>query len=230
MSFFFFNNSKVNTFDYHHLFGRCSGINSYCGACSNCSSCKNCAQNGGSCAVCYTPRAVVRISRPVTTYQLKKSVSSSYVHSSNLGSPAVKRSYSRKSSAGKHSSSKVFANFDRPESESFSTTEETGLNVKSDSLSVNEAELTNHSQPIDSAPSIPEAKESFTIDIPENADFVRITAASANLRENFTTKSTILQRLKHGTLLIKLKSVRGWVKVQALDSGEVGYVSENLLN
>jgi uncharacterized protein YgiM (DUF1202 family) len=67
------------------------------------------------------------------------------------------------------------------------------------------------------------------IEIPENADFVRITADFANLREKFSTKSPILQKLKRGDLLIKLKSFKGWVKVQALDSGEVGYVASRLL-
>ena len=80
-----------------------------------------------------------------------------------------------------------------------------------------------------SVTSTPETKESFTIDIPENADFVRVTAPSANLREEFNTKSRIIQTLGHGDLLLKLKSFKGWVKVQTLDSGEIGYVFGGLL-
>ncbi|WP_409021707.1 SH3 domain-containing protein [Dyadobacter sp. LHD-138] len=49
------------------------------------------------------------------------------------------------------------------------------------------------------------------------------------MREKFTTKSPVLQRLKYGDLLIRLKSIKGWVKVQALDSGEIGYVFGGLL-
>jgi len=58
---------------------------------------------------------------------------------------------------------------------------------------------------------------------------VQIRAVVANLREAINTKSRILQKLKYGDLLVKLKVVKGWVKVQALDSGEVGYVFGNLL-
>lgn len=220
---------EVNVFDFHHLFGRCSGSNEYCNACSNCSACKNCSENGGSCAVCYTPRAVVRRSRPIKTYRPEKSVSSNNVHSINSGGPAVKRYYLRKSSARKYSSTKVSTSLDQPEPESFSTSEEKDSNAKSSSSLINKTELANNPELIYSAPNIPEAKESFTIDIPENADFVRITASSANLREYFSTKSQILQTLNHGDLLIKLKSVKGWMKVQTLDSGEIGYVFGGLL-
>lgn len=219
---------EVNVFDFHHLFGRCSGSNEYCGACSNCSACKNCSKEGGSCAVCYTPRAVVR-SRPVRTYRPEKSVSSNDVHSINSASPAVKRYYLRKSSARKYSSTKVSTSPDQPEPESFPTIEEKDLNVKSSSSLINKKELAKNPESIYSSPNAPEEKESFTIDIPENADFVRVSASSAHLREQFSTKSRILQTLNHGDLLIKLKSVKGWVKVQALDSGETGYVFGGLL-
>lgn len=217
---------EVNVFDFHHLFGRCSGSNEYCSACSNCSACKNCAKEGGSCAVCYTPRTVVR-SRPIRTYRPEKSVSSNDVHSINSASPAVKRYYLRKSSGRKYSSTKVSTSLDQPES--FSTTDETDSNVKSTSSLMNKTELVNNPESIYSAPNISEEKESFTIDIPENADFVRVTSTSAYLREQFNTKSRILQTLNHGDLLIKLKSLKGWVKVQTLNSGEIGYVFGGLL-
>lgn len=70
-----------NLLDFHHLFGRCSGSNSYCSACSNCSSCKNCSVNGGSCAVCYTPklsgrRTLVTESNTPVHYSRKRSTTS----------------------------------------------------------------------------------------------------------------------------------------------------------
>ena len=220
---------EVNVFDFHHLFGRCSGSNEYCNACSNCSACKNCSQYGGTCAVCYIPRAVVRRTRPVKTYQPEKSVSSNHVQSLNSRNPAVKRYYLRKSSGRKYSSTKLSTSFDQPETDSFSTIDEAESNIKSSSSQINKTELSKDPEPIYSASSIPEAKQSFTIDIPENADFVRITSSSAHLREQISTKSRIIQTLNHGDLLIKLKSVKGWVKVQALDSGEIGYVFGGLL-
>ncbi|MEO6685786.1 MAG: SH3 domain-containing protein [Dyadobacter sp.] len=220
---------EVNVFDFHHLFGRCSGSNEYCSACSNCSACKNCAKNGGTCAVCYTPRDVVRRSRPIKTYRSETSVSSNNVHSISSGSSAVKRYYLRKPLARKYSSTKVSTNLDKPEPESFSTEEEKQSSVKASSLLTNKRELADNQESIYSAPTIPEEKESFTLDIPENADFVRITSSTAHLREQSNTKSSILQTLNHGDLLIKLKSVKGWVKVQALDSGEIGYVFGGLL-
>ena len=218
---------EVNVFGFHHLFGRCSASNEYCNACSNCSACKNCAENGGSCAVCYTPRTVVRRSRPVKTYRSEKFFSSK-IRAGNSISPAVKRYYLQKSSTRKYSSSQqVSARLGKAKTESFSTSDEANLDPGTSPIS--EPELANNPQTVYSAPDVLAEKESFTIGIPENADFVRITAVSANLRENFTTKSPILQRLKHGDLLIKLGAVKDWVKVQTLDSGQAGYVFGNLL-
>ena len=219
---------EVNVFDFHHLLGRCEGSD-YCRICTNCSRCGYC-KGGGTCGVCYTPRPVIRRSTTSKSHRSERSVSSNSAHSFDSRTPSVKRYYLRKSLGKKHSPTTLSTSFDQSEREPFSKAEDSEPKIKPNTLSINQAELANDSQPIYSAPNIPEVKESFTVDIPENADFVRITAAAANLRENFTTKSSVLQRLKHGDLLIKLKTVKGWVKVRALDSGEVGYVAGNLLN
>ncbi|WP_159477859.1 SH3 domain-containing protein [Dyadobacter sp. 3J3] len=218
---------EVNVFDFHHLFERCEGSD-HCRICTNCARCAYC-KGSGTCGVCYTPRAVVRRSAPSRRNRSESSVSSNPVHSFDSRTPSLKRYYLRKSSARKYSSTKVSTNLDQPEPESFSTEEEKESSVKSSSLLTNKKELAENSQSIYDTPTIPAEKESFTLDIPENADFVRITASSAHLREQSNTKSSILQTLNHGDLLIKLKSVKGWVKVQALDSGEIGYVFGGLL-
>lgn len=220
---------KVNVFDFHHLFGRCSASNDYCNACSNCSACKNCAENGGSCAVCYTPRTNVRKSRPVKTYRPKDSFSSNETQTSPSIRPAVKRYYLRKSSGTKYPAARVSGNAGDSEAKSFTSKEESKSNLKSSTAIANETQSIDNPESIYLTSDIPAEKESFTVDISENAVFVRVSASSANLRESSSTKSPVLQRLKHGDLLIKLKSVKGWVKVQALDSGEVGYVFANLL-
>lgn len=220
---------KVNVLDFHHLLGRCSGDNSYCNACSNCSACKNCSENGGSCAVCYTPRTVVKRSAPARTYHSKRSVSSNNTHSISSGSPAVKRYYLRKLSSGKYASSRERIAVDQSGMEISSSNDSIDSNYKTGTPFISKIVSRKDADIIHAAPFISNEKESFTIEIPENADFVRITAVVANLREEISTKSRILQRLKHGDLLVKLKAVKGWVKVQALDSGEIGYVYGDLL-
>jgi len=214
-------------FDFHHLFGRCEGSD-YCRICTNCSRCGYC-KGGGTCGVCYTPRAIVRRSAPPRTHSSRKSISANHVHSIDSRSSSVKRYYLRKSSAKNASSSKLSTGLDQTETESFSTIGKTDSDVKNNPSLINQTETADNSQSVYAAPDIPEEKESFTIDIPENAEFVRVTASSAHLREQFSTKSRILQKLGHGDLLIKIKSVKGWVKVQALDSGEVGYVFGGLI-
>lgn len=219
---------KVNVLDFHHLFGRCSGSNSYCNVCKNCKYCGHCAKEGGTCAVCYTPSAVVKRSVPVRTYRSERSVSSNNVHAINPGSPAVKRYYLRKASV-KSSSSRQRIAIDQAEPEISSSNDSIDSNYKTGTPIISKIESRNDAEMITRTPSVSDEKESFTIEIPKNADFVRVTAVVANLREVNNTKSRILQRLKHGDLLIRLKAIKGWVKVQALDSGEIGYVFGDLL-
>lgn len=69
----------------------------------------------------------------------------------------------------------------------------------------------------------------YTVDIPLDAEFVRVNAPVANLRTSATTKSQIKQRIKYGELLIKLGASGDWVKVQTLDSGFIGYVFADLV-
>lgn len=217
---------KVNVFDFHHLLGKCEGSD-YCRICTNCSRCGYC-KGGGTCGVCYSPRAIVRRSPSPKTYRPTKAISSSHAHAVRTGSPSVKRYNLQKSVAGKNPSIRKVSTI--PESEDDSSwSEEMKLNEDTISSFINKAGPARELQPISNSPIISEEKETFVLEIPDNADFVRITAASANLREHYNTKSRILQKLNHGDLLIKLKSVRGWVKVQALDSGAVGYVSVSLL-
>ena len=220
---------KVNVLDIHHLFGSCSGSNSYCNVCKNCKYCGHCAKAGGTCAVCYTPSAVVKRSVPVRTYHSERSVSSNNVHAINPGSPAVKRYYLRKTSSQKYAPSRQRIAVDQLAAEISYPKDSAETNTISSTTSINKLESRNDVEIITTTPSVSNEKESFTIEIPENADFVRIIAVVANLREAISTKSRILQKLKHGDLLVKLKVVKGWVKVQALDSGEVGYVFGNLL-
>ena len=218
---------EVNVFDFHHLFGRCEGSD-YCRICTNCSRCGYC-KGGGTCGVCYTPRPVIRRSATPRSYRSERSVSSKSAHSFDSRTPSVKRYYLPKSPTKKYSSTKVSSSFDKSETDSFSTAGQIESNPKSVKSLTNQTESSKHPEPIYSVTSTPDTKESFTIDIPENAEFVRVTASSANLREEFNTKSRIIQTLGHGDLLLKLKSFKGWVKVQTLDSGEIGYVFGGLL-
>jgi hypothetical protein len=69
----------------------------------------------------------------------------------------------------------------------------------------------------------------YTVDIPLDAEFVRVNAPIANLRTSATTKSQIKQKVKYGELLIKLSASGDWLKVQTLNSGIIGYVFTDLV-
>ena len=141
----------------------------------------------------------------------------------------MKRYYLRKTSSQKYAPSRQRIAVDQLAAEISYPKDSAETNTILSSPFINKPESRNDAEMITATLSVSDEKESFTIEISENADFVRITAVVANLREAISTKSRILQKLKHGDLLVKLKMVKGWVKVQALDSGEIGYVFGDLL-
>jgi hypothetical protein len=219
---------KVNVFDNHHLFRKCSGNNSHCSGCENCSGCEHCSKEGGTCAVCYTPRAVVRRGIPGKTSRPALSVLSNNVHTVLSGSSSVKRYDLKKSSARKNSSHTKIIDVQQPVPE-FPSSHEIKPDFDVNISSMNAGELMKDLNPVPTSPILPEEKKPFSLDISENSEFVRVTSVFANLRERSSTQSPVLQKLGHGNLLIKFESVQGWVKVQTLDSGTIGYVASSLL-
>jgi len=134
---------EVNVLDFHHLFGKCSGSNAYCSGCKNCSGCKHCAKEGGSCAVCYTPRAVVRRSAPVKAYRSERSVSSNNSRSISSGSPAVKRNYLRKASSQEYTTSQQSIAVDQSKTEISSSKDSAETNTIPSAPSINKQESRN---------------------------------------------------------------------------------------
>lgn len=201
--------------DFHHLFGRCSANNSYCSACRNCSACKNCAENGGSCAVCYTPRVV---KKPVTKNPPKPSSHgysnrSSTVYRTPSPAPHIKSSPST---------------YDQPSriSTSQSTPDLLEQPVASPIVSKITAEPVADDQ---ASLSDPIGNFDYAVEIPLDAEFVRVNVSIANLRTTATAKSQVKQKVRYGELLIKLEISGDWLKVQTLDSGLIGYVFADLV-
>lgn len=212
---------KVDNFDFHHLFGRCEG-SKYCQICKNCTRCGYC-KSGGTCGVCSTPISAGRRST-VKTNASQKSIASDRLHS--IRTTSSQKSSSLGKAPKKYSESasdnlRIKQQVSKVESKTVNTLKDNGIDKVNEKPS---------SYNLGATKDIVGSKNNlFNIDIPENSEFVRITAENANLRQRVGTKSLILQKLNHGDLLIKLNTINGWVKVQALDSGEIGYVFGALL-
>lgn len=205
-----------NLIDFHHLFGRCSANNSYCSACSNCNYCKNCSQNGGSCAVCYTPRSVVR--KPVRKRAPESSSSgysyrSSTIYKAPKPAQRIKSSLSTGAPSSQISTSSLTVDLAEQPVSSPVAVQEIVDPVNDDQASLNDT-LTNFD---------------YAVEIPLDAEFVRVNVPIANLRTTATTKSPLKQRVRYGELLIKLETSGDWLKVQTLDSGLIGYVFADLV-
>lgn len=69
----------------------------------------------------------------------------------------------------------------------------------------------------------------YAVEIPLDAEFVRVNVSIANLRTTATAKSQLKQKVRYGELLIKLEISGDWLKVQTLDSGIIGYVFADLV-
>lgn len=201
--------------DFHHLFGRCSASNSYCSACSNCSACKNCAVNGGSCAVCYTPKV---IRQPASR---SSSTSTSYRSASKQRGEykAFKPAQRIKSNAPSYiPPSRIL-------------TSQTAVDLSERPVSTSKISIENAVNVIDEQEELNKSVTDFDykVDIPLDAEFIRVTVPVANLRTSANAKSQIKQKVKYGELLIKLEISGDWVKVQTLDSGFIGYVFTDLV-
>jgi len=201
--------------DLHHFFGRCSGSNAYCSACRDCSACKNCAVNGGSCAVCYTPKVarktIFKGSSPYTSSNrpIQKSI---VILRKPKSTQRVKLNPVYGSQYQKSTTQSTLDSRDQP------------INGVEDAKVINTTLSEEQGYLNDSSSSY-----NYTVEIPAESDFVRVSASIANLRASASTKSQIKQKVKYGELLIMLETSGDWIKVQTLDSGFIGYIFKELV-
>ncbi|WP_215239399.1 SH3 domain-containing protein [Dyadobacter helix] len=208
---------KLPEFDFHHIFRRCSGSNSFCSGCSTCVYCKHCAVNGGSCAVCYIPRAVVNKNSPAASHPKKRKTTGSHLSRPSSGLVSSPKPQKRSELIDDRSGTEP------ADPDSFEVAKVVDPVVKEVVVDLPVKKTPDH------VTNTGFREYNYAVEIPEGAQFVRVTAGRANLRSEASTSSKIRQQLQHGDLLLKLGRKKGWLKVQTLDSGEIGYVSENLL-
>lgn len=203
--------------DLHHLFSKCSGNNAYCYACRSCAKCKHCADEGGSCAVCYTPKRVV--ARPV---QPARRTSPSH-GASRIYAPARTKTYPRRQ-----------IDFESPNSQEPVVTVNPKPEVSPARVATVIRRDDNHQNPPLETPNKflapqPKTDEKYSVAIPDDAQIVMVIVNKANLRELATTESAIIEEIPYGSLLMKLGESGDWIKVQTIDTGTAGFILSKIV-